>query len=128
MSETISIVTLKNAKKIFEEFRVDMKTDRDKAGAVQSFEFCYELAWKTMKRVLASRGLEAESPKDVFRKAAKDKIIDDPEIWFDFQKKRNLTVHTYEHKNLEIIITSFEDFSNELSKFISKVDSLNDSN
>ncbi len=124
MSEIINLEKLKKAQSIFEEFRQNMKTERDKAGATQAFEFCYELAWKIMKRALSSRGLEAESPKDVFRKAAKDKIIYNPEIWFEFQKKRNLTVHIYEYENLEIIISSFDDFSRELSDLISRIEAL----
>ena len=95
-----------------------MLNDRDKAGAVQAFEFCYELSWKIMKRILDLHGQETGSPKDIFRKAAKEKIIDDPEIWFEFQKKRNLTVHTYELENVEAIIESFNPFSDELKSLI----------
>lgn len=46
MNDLIKIDKLKKAQAIFDDFRKDMKTDRDKAGAVQAFEFCYELASK----------------------------------------------------------------------------------
>jgi hypothetical protein len=49
-------------------------------------------------------------------------IIDDPEIWFDFQQKRNLTTHTYEYANVEIILSIFEDFSLELKKLLLKLE------
>lgn len=119
--EEIDITNLLKARDIFENFRVDMVTDRDKAGAIQAFEFCYELAWKTMKRILSKRGIEAGSPKSTFRKAALDKLIDDPELWFNFQNKRNLTVHTYEQANMEEVIACFDSFSQELSKFIEQI-------
>ena len=124
MSIEISLTKLRQAQAIFEDFRQGMVTDRDKAGAIQAFEFCYELAWKTMKRVLSLHGLETGSPKDTFRKAAQEHLIDDPEQWFDFQKKRNLTVYTYELNNITVIIESFDDFSHTLSHLIERIEQL----
>src|SRR5271154_4312408 len=100
---TLDLTKIFKARDIFERFRQDMQDDRDQAGAIQAFEFCYELAWKMMKRVLESRGQEVGSPKDTFRKAVLEKLIDDPEIWFEFQIKRNLTSHTYEQENVDAI-------------------------
>lgn len=109
------------AQAVFERFRFHMENDRDQAGAVKAFEFCYELAWKMMKRALMLQGQETGSPKDTFRKAALEKLIDDPEIWFNFQQKRNLTVHTYEQENLDSIIEIFDSFSTELKKLVGKL-------
>ena len=103
---------------MFEKFRQDMQDERDQAGAIQAFEFCYELAWKMMKRFLESRGAEVGSPKDTFRKAALERLIDDPELWFEFQMKRNLTSHTYEYENVIAILEIFDLFSQELEKLI----------
>ena len=116
--QEISILNLEKAQLIFEQFRTDMINDRDKAGAIQAFEFCYELSWKTMKHFLEKRGLEVGSPKDTFRKAALEKLIPNPEVWFDFQKYRNLTVHTYNKRNLDEIVGIFDQFSQELNQFI----------
>ena len=71
----MSIKNLLKAQAQFETFRIGMIDDRDKAGAIQAFEFCYELSWKTMKRILALRGQETGSPKDTFRKAALEKQV-----------------------------------------------------
>ena len=120
----IRLEQLKQAQKIFEEFRQDMVTQRDKAGAIQAFEFCYELSWKAMKKALESLGQESASPKDTFRKAAKEKIIADPEVWFALQLKRNLVAHTYRRENVEFIIESFETFSKELKELIVKIEEL----
>jgi hypothetical protein len=35
----------------------EARSNLEKAGAIQGFEFCYELAWKLMKRVLSYRGI-----------------------------------------------------------------------
>ncbi len=117
----IDISPLEKAFKLFEEFRKDMKTERDKAGAVQAFEFCFELSWKITKRILAARGQESGSPKDTFRKAALEKLIEDPEIWFDFLNKRNLTVHTYNFVNLELVLSCFDSFAEEVRKLMEKI-------
>ena len=120
--ESISITHIKKALKVFEKFRMNLNSEQEKAGAVQAYEFCYELAWKIMKRLLESRGLEVGSPKDTFRKAALEKLIDDPEVWFEFQKKRNLTSHTYNIENLDLIVDSFPLFSTEMAKLVARVD------
>jgi nucleotidyltransferase substrate binding protein (TIGR01987 family) len=121
MEQSLDFSKLIKAQAVFERFRSNMKDDQDQAGAVQAFEFCYELAWKLMKRYLAHQGVEAVSPKDTFRKAALARIIDDPEVWFDFQEKRNLTAHTYEQENLDAIITVFDSFSVELNTILSRM-------
>jgi nucleotidyltransferase substrate binding protein (TIGR01987 family) len=116
--ESIDFSKLLKAQEVFERVRVDMQDERDQMGATQAFEFCYELAWKMMKRVLAAQGIDTESPKDVFRRAALAKIIDDPEIWFDFKEKRNLTSYIYEQESLNAIVGIFDLFSIELNKTI----------
>jgi nucleotidyltransferase substrate binding protein (TIGR01987 family) len=97
------------------------RSDLEKAGAIQAFEICYELSWKTMKRILAYRGIEANSPREVFRLAAREKLIDDLDNWFEFIEKRNLTTHVY---NLEIaneIFNFLPKFYHELDKFTSAI-------
>jgi len=85
---------------------------------VQGFKSCYELAWKTLKRVLAYRGIEVASPRETFRQAAMEKLIDEPEIWFDFIRKRSLTVHIYNPKVAVEIFLFLPIFLKEFSKLI----------
>lgn len=122
--ENFSILPIKKAQQVFEKFRQNLNSDQEKAGAVQAFEFCYELSWKTMKRVLELRGLEVGSPKDTFRKAREESLIKDPELWFEFQKMRNIVTHTYNEKNLDIIVASFDIFSSEMQKLIEQLECL----
>src|SRR5579872_7092297 len=74
-----------------------------------------------MKRVLAVRGVDAASPADTFRKAAPEGLIDDPEVWFAFQKKYTLTLHIYESENLVSIVAIFDEFSRELEALIGRL-------
>ena len=118
---TGSVDKLLKAKQVFERFRTNMIDDRDQAGAVLAFGYCYEIVWKMMQKILKLRGLEAGSPRDTFRKAVLEKLIDDPETWFEFQRKRNITVHTYQQENLDAIVAIFDDFSRELENLIQNI-------
>jgi len=115
---------LLKAQAIFERFRANMKDDQDKAGAVQIFKICYELSWKIMKRILAGQGVESTAPRDIFRKAATAKLIDNPDAWFGFIEKRHLTSYTYEQENVDTIVAAFDSFSAELDKAIKHMKSL----
>jgi len=73
------------------------RLERD--GAIQRFEYCFDLSWKTLKHYLEKRGLmDLNSPKSVFAAAYAEKIIDDELIWSTIIAKRNLSVHTYNQK------------------------------
>lgn len=120
MNESIDFSKVIRAKETFERFRYDMKDDRDRAGAVYAYKFCCELAWKLMKRILAARGLETGSPKDTFRKAALEKLIDDPELWCTFQQKRNISSYTYDEEDVMEVIDIFDSFSKEVESLLKR--------
>lgn len=122
--ENINIKPLIKAFNKFEKFRLNINTEQEQAGAIQAFEYCFELVWKTMKKLLAQRGQIANSPKEVFRIAALEQFITDPEIWFDFLKKRNITVHTYEEQEAEKVLQTLPIFSSEVKKFLDIINNM----
>lgn len=96
----------------------EAKSDLEKSGAIQRFEYCYELSWKFMRKVLKQRGLEYNSPREVFRAAAQEGLIEDPEKWFEAIRKRNLTVHTYDEDFANEIFHYLPTFKQEMQKLI----------
>ncbi len=124
MEQKIDFKYLYKAQAVFERFRMHLETDQQKAGAVQAFEFCYELSWKLMKRVLEKQGVEVGSPRSTFRKAFEEGLIDNIDIWFEFLEKRNLSVHTYNEINMDSIVEAFDDFSKELTKLLIKIEAV----
>lgn len=114
----INIAPLLNAQAKFEQFRLHLNTEQEKAGAIQAFEFCFELSWRILKRVLNKKGLDVNSPRDTFRTAAQNHLINNLEMWFDFQVKRNLTVHTYNNNVVNEIVALLPMFSSELKKLV----------
>ena len=117
----VNIENLLKASNKFEQFRKNLGSEQEKAGAVQAFEFCYELAWKTVKRLLDEPSKPIYSPRDAFREAAAARLISDPSAWFEFIRVRNITVHTYDEHNIEAVIAAFEDFSKNLTELIQNI-------
>lgn len=78
------------------------------AGAIQKFEFVYELSLKMMKRqikllAISEESAELDNFRDILREAAKNGLIEDIDAWFAYRKMRNVTSHTYdEDKALDV--------------------------
>ena len=95
MSDDINLDPLKRAKAIFDKIMVEPESEIIRDAAIKRFEFTIEIAWKTIKKIMNWRGIEANSPKQIFRLAASQGIVDDLLVWFDFVDMRNETAHTY---------------------------------
>lgn len=64
-------------------------------ACIQRFEFCFDLCWKLLKRVLKSKGIEAKNPKDVFRFLFQQGWLSEgDDFWSEMIEDRNLTSHT----------------------------------
>ena len=62
---------------------------------VQSFEVCFELAWKVLKDYLAVNGVSVSLPREVIKEAFSYETISDGQIWIDMLNVRNSTSHEY---------------------------------
>ena len=120
----IDITPLLNAKKILDEGIKSADSDLERTGTIKSFEFCHELTWKILKRVLTKRGLTTTSPRDVFRIAADNNIIENPEFWFKAIEKRNLVSHTYKKETAKEVLDFLPKFQIELNKLINTLTNL----
>lgn len=114
----IDVQPFMKARKTFEDYRKHLKSEQEKSGAIQAFEFSYELAWKTMKRMLSQKGIDARSPRDCFREAATIGMISNPKAWFQFIEMRNVTVHAYDEEIVNKVLMIFDDFSTALSELM----------
>jgi nucleotidyltransferase substrate binding protein (TIGR01987 family) len=119
--ETVNIEPFQKAFRKLEKFMETVETEQEKAGAIQAFEYCFELSWKIMKRLLEVRGKIANSPKETFRIAALEGFIDDPELWFNFLEMRNLTVHTYQEEKADKVIQILPQFAEAIRYFLKSI-------
>jgi nucleotidyltransferase substrate binding protein (TIGR01987 family) len=80
-------------------------------GLVQTFEFTFELGWKTIKDYLYEQGIETNFPKAALKEGFSTHIIEDGHIWIDMLEKRNELSHTYNeevaHNAVEVIKNSY---------------------
>ena len=74
-------------------------------AAIQRFEFCFELGWKTMKVFLEFQGQKATLPREVIATAYRAQWISDEPGWLQMMDDRNLSSHTY-HEPLADLIYS----------------------
>lgn len=72
-------------------------TELEIAGLVQTYEFTFELAWKTLKDRLLFEGYEVNSPREVIKKAFEMGIIAGVDQWLEALDSRNLFSHTYDN-------------------------------
>lgn len=75
----------------------------EKEGVVQRFEYCFELAWKTVKDFMEESGFvfATVTPRQVLKDAFAAKILTDGQVWIDMLDHRNLLSHTYNFASFE---------------------------
>lgn len=96
-------------------------------GAIQRFEYTYELAWKSLKRILE---MESASPdeidvlsfRDLIRIGAERGYIDDPLEWFVFREERNISSHTYDEAKAVQVYASALKFKAAAMRLLEKLE------
>ena len=80
----------------------------EREGAIQRFEYTFQLAWLTLKDRLEYGGivLTEVTPRYVIQQAFAAKLIDDAEVWIDMLVDRNLMSHTYDFARFEEVLGS----------------------
>lgn len=69
-----------------------------KESCIQRYEVCFDTTWKHLKKYLEEEiGLPdvPAGPNPIFKKAFGAKVIEDSELWIEFNKKRGDTSHDY---------------------------------
>lgn len=75
------------------------KSDVVRDAAIKRFEFTFDLSWKLSKTFLEEKkGINCYSPKDCFREAFRQGLIEYDELWLQMTDWRNEIVHTYSEK------------------------------
>ncbi|MFN3819823.1 nucleotidyltransferase substrate binding protein [Blastomonas sp.] len=82
----------------------------EQEGTVQRFEYCWELAWKTIKDYLEFQGvvLDTVTPRAVLKAAFAANLIEDGEVWMTALNARNKMSHTYNLKMFEQVVKAIE--------------------
>ncbi len=109
--------------------------ERDEANivrdsAIQRFEYTYGLAVKFIERQLENMlaipdDVAGMSFHDLIRTAAEKDIVDNPVLWFEYRKKRNITSHTYDEAKAEEVYSILQDFAKSAGYMLERIKRLN---
>lgn len=90
------------------EREVEDLNELEREGAIQRFEYTFQLAWLTLKDRLEYGGLvfTEVTPRNVIQQAFAAKLIDDADVWIDMLVDRNLMSHTYDFARFQAVLTS----------------------
>ncbi len=100
---------------------IEDPSDLMRDGAIQRFEYTYELCWKMMKRHLEWNGTIDPyklSKKDIFRQAARSGLISSPERWFLHHDARNNSTHAYDESVAKAVFASAKVFIADASELL----------
>jgi nucleotidyltransferase substrate binding protein (TIGR01987 family) len=122
--EGIEFDNLLRARNKFESFRKHLDTEQEKAGAIYAFKQTFHVGLNTIHAFVEMRGgypSNINGSKDLFRAAACLNFVEDPQKWFDFIEARNKIPGIYNEEEAGAVVATFDDFSEELAKFLTKV-------
>ena len=124
----IDFTALEDALKTFEEAIVSPpKSDLERDGVIQRFEYTFELCWKSIRKLLLEQGRSevSSSPKPLFRDAHQENLISDLDCWFGYVEARNRTSHTYNKKTAEEVFADIHYFGINARKLLNKLNERN---
>lgn len=78
------------------------------AGLIQTYEFTFELARKTLKDYLEMEGFTVPSPRATLRQAFQCGYIQQGDVWLKALNDRNLTAHTYDDEVAKEVIADIQ--------------------
>ncbi len=81
----------------------------EKSGMVQSFEFTFELAWKTLKDYLEFQGRTPKFPRDTIKQSFETALLEDGHLWIEMLDKRNELTHTYNQRTADRAVEIIRD-------------------
>ena len=76
---------------------------------IQSFEVCFELAWKVLKDYLDENGVKVYLPKEVIKEAFSFEVISNGQLWIDMLNARNSTSYEYNLDKVNSILMNISD-------------------
>lgn len=121
-------ITLDNYKKALktldEAMAMPPSNQLERDGAIQRFEYCLEISWKSAKKVLEFHEHQTDTPRNIFRDLAKIGWINNPEEWIEFLEARNKTSHIYHDNIAEEIFKLIPRFLKSSHHLLSKLEEM----
>lgn len=120
-----ALILLRQAVELVAEHRADLDPDLFtilREGAIQRFEYTFELAWKTLKDYLTfcKVPLDRLTPGDVIKTAFAAGYLQHGQDWMDALDARNEMSHVYRQQSFERV------FADILGRFLARFEELHE--
>ena len=101
-------ILLQEALDLLHEGKLDQLS---KEGMIQRFEYCTELAWKTIRDYLENQNVVFTqiTPRAVLKEGIATKFLGRGDDWMSLLDARNKMSHTYNVREFEIVIKEIKD-------------------
>ena len=117
---------LASLQRVLERSRTIPDDEDIRDACIQRFEYTYELAYKMLKRQLeqelpSSEELDHLPFKELIRVGAERGLIADPQRWFDYRDKRNISSHTYDEAKAREVFDILTEFTTDAVSLLSRL-------
>ena len=100
------------------------------AGAIQNFEFTYELCWKFSRRWLTENlgatDVEGVTRRELFRLAHQHRLINNVDRWMVFHQARKQAAHVYDSRIAQEVYQIACDFDPQAQALLQTLHEKND--
>ena len=126
-----ALAQLKDAIIVFNKYQNNSElASHLRDGAIQAFEYTYELSWKILKKHLAELlpnpdTISSNSFKDVIRLSYEHQLIKgDLQQWVEFRTLRGTTSHVYNEEKAINVFNELDNFIEEVEFIINKLNQI----
>lgn len=94
------------------DFQQASRDEIYRTGIVGQFHLTFELAWKALQAVLQLHSMtdaKTGSPREILKLGYKTGFLDDADTWLLMLKKRNLSIHIYDEKEIDELLVLIRD-------------------
>lgn len=112
--------TLDKLGRAFDQLRLGLELavdDLGRDGAIQRFEYTFELLWKTVKVFLEYEGFACAGPRSCLQEGSRRGFLVEGDVLLDMLVDRNKTTHLY---NEDVATLIFQRVKNHYADVIAK--------
>ena len=100
------------------EYIKNKSNNINRLALIQSFKIITELGCKVLKDYLASKDIEAFTPRDCIKEAFSINFLPTAQVWLDMVKDRNSSSHEYDMEKVDLILEKISlEYYDEITRF-----------
>lgn len=125
--DKVDLTSFETALMRLSEALTEAETALGRDGAIQRFEFTFELAWKATMHIAQEEGIESgTSPKQIIKAAFKLGWLEDDALWLKMLDDRNRTSHTYKEQLAREVFDRLPDYRDAFTKLLEELKKLSE--